>query len=293
MMMLNNNYVLITAAYNEGEHIGNTIESVLKQTIKPVKWVIVSDGSTDNTDRIIINYTNRYHDIIFIRREKKSDEPGFVSKVMALKTGYAALYGIPYRFIGILDADVSFEPNYFKSIISLFDKNPKLGIAGGFIYELENGLLKSRFANSTESVAGAVQLFRKECYEAIGGHQPARFGGEDSICEILARMKGWQVKSYPNFIVHHHKTSHSKRGIFRDVVRQGRMDYTIGTSVLFEIAKCLRRTLAKPYLFIGLLRMCGFIGSYLMRDNRVVTNEVRDYAQREQLRRIKQVLRLI
>jgi glycosyltransferase involved in cell wall biosynthesis len=289
--MLENNYVLITAAYNEAVHIGSTIEAVLKQTIKPLKWTIVSDGSSDGTDSIIQAYANRFRFIEFLRREKTNDDPGFISKVKALKIGYVALTGMSYRFIGILDADITFAPKYYENIISNFRKNPILGIAGGFIYERDGSIFKSRFTNSTTSVAGAIQLFRRECYEVIGGHHPARFGGEDTICEVAARMQGWEVQSFPEMIVYHHKPGQSKRGIFRDVIRQGRVDFTIGNNLLFEVAKCLRRIRQKPYFLASLLRMSGYMVSYLVRDNRVVSKEFVDYLQCAQLKRIKKIFR--
>jgi hypothetical protein len=95
-------------------------------------------------------------------------------------------------------------------------------------------------------VAGAIQLFRRECYEEIGGHHFARYGGEDTICEIIARMKGWSVYALPECIVFHHKTGTMKRGVLGDAIRQGKMDYALGTHLVYESLKCVRRLQARP-----------------------------------------------
>ena len=288
--MTENNYVLITAAYNEADHIGRTIESVLGQTLKPLKWVIVSDGSTDETDSIIRYYAERFSFIEFIRREKTDKADGFISKVMALKIGYSSLNGMPYRFIGILDADIALEPEYYKSIIALFQQNQMLGIAGGFVYEQRGGEFMNRPNNTIRSVAGAIQLFDRQCYEAIGGHRPCRFGGEDWLCEIMARMKGWKVCAFPDIVAYHYKTSSAKRGILKDALREGRMDYAFGTSPVFELFKCLARVRKKPYGVYAACRFAGYTLGYFTREERSVSKPIMKHLRKEQSDKIKQFI---
>lgn len=285
--MAKNDYVLITSAYNEEEYIGRTIEAVIGQTIKPLKWLIISDGSTDSTDSVVNRYANCYDFIEFIRREKTDNAAIFISKVLAIQAGYTLLKSKLYRFIGILDADITFSPNYYENIISLFYKNPMLGIAGGFIHEIQFGQFRSRQTNSKESVAGAIQLFRRECYESIGGHHPARFGGEDWICEIMARMNGWRVQAFPEIVVYHHKPSSSRRGTLSESLRGGRMDYAVGTHPSFEIVKCLRRISQQPYVIASLLRFIGFIEAYLTGEERIVAKDVIAFLRAEQWHRLK------
>ncbi len=288
--MSENEYILITSAFNEAEHIGNTVEAVIKQSLKPVKWIIVSDGSTDNTDSIICQYADRHDFIKFIRREKSDNETGFISKVSAIRVGYDALDGMPYRFIGILDADITFGPDYYESILSQFHKNPVLGLAGGFIYEQKGRQFRNRPTNTINSVAGGIQLFRRECYEAIGGHRPARFGGEDWICEIMSRMKKWQVQAFPEIIAYHQKKGSGKRGFMQEALRIGKMDYSVGAHPLFEIAKCLRRIKQPPYLICSVLQLTGYIVAYSSGADRVVDDEVITYLRTEQRQRLKNYL---
>ncbi len=282
-------YVLITAARNEAAYIAMTIESVLAQTNPPVKWIIVSDGSTDGTDDIVKYYAS-HHSFIDLQRRDDSNKVDFASKVYALQQGYHRLQNINYDFIGILDADVSFDVTYYHGIIKQFESNPRLGIGGGFIYERDKHSFQSRPLNSFYSVAGAIQLFRRECYETIGGITPSRLGGEDTIAGILARMNGWEVKAFSQFIVYHHKLSSSVRGYMKESVRQGRMDYAIGSHPLFELVKCGRRIKERPFLIRSFLRLLGYVLAWVRKETRVVNPAVMDFLKNEQLSRIRAML---
>ncbi len=281
------NYILITAAKNEAAHIARTIESVLSQTIRPVKWVIVSDGSTDETDNIVKRYVSQHNFIEFRRKDGNENTVGFASKVVALKYGYFQLHGVNYEFIGILDADVSFGPTYYEAILKQFSDNPQLGIGGGFIHEKKGGSFRSRTSNNEKSVAGAIQLFRRECYEAIGGIMPSNVGGEDWIAEISSRMNGWEVQAFPNIVVYHHKSSVNSRGFVKESLRQGIMDYAVGSHPLFEIVKCTRRIKERPFFIRSVLRMYGYMQSWLKGQERAVAPEVMAFLRREQLERIR------
>lgn len=280
-------YILITAARNEEDYIQNTIECVLSQTIKPIKWVIVSDGSIDQTDDIIKKYSEKYNFITFIKKDDKNIGGGFISKVNAIRTGYNKLVGLEYSFIGILDADVTFNERYYQDILVKFEQNLKLGIGGGFIYEESNGKFRSRASNNKRSVAGAIQLFRNECYKIIGGHAPLKYGGEDWLCEIKARMRNWEVEAFPELIVFHHKRSTLRRGIGCEIFRQGQMDYCFGSNLFFEILKCIRRSKERPYIMHMLIRMAGFIWATFYEKEKPIADEIIKYLRMEQKERIK------
>lgn len=285
--MSKKSYVLITPAKNEETYIEEAIKSVISQTILPRKWVIVSDGSIDCTEQIVSKYTAK-HDFIRLLRISEKRRRNFRSKVDAINTGYKQLKHIDYEFIGNLDADVSFNSNYYESILEKFQRNARLGIAGGFIFERYNKRFKSRPSNSVRSVAGAVQLFRRECYEAIGGYFPIKIGGEDWYVEVIARKNGWQVEAFPEIRVFHHRhTGTSGGGIFQKCFREGLKDFSFGSHPLFEIFKCLRRVKEKPYVVGALLRMCGFIRAYYKGEKRVVSDEFVNYLRREQMHRLK------
>jgi len=278
-------YVLITAAKNEERYIEGTIKSVLAQNVLPKRWVIISDGSTDQTDQIVAKYTANQEFIKFTRRESKN-YTGFASKVHALNLGYKLLNDLTYDFIGHLDADVSFDREYYEEILAKFRQNPALGLAGGFIFEQRNGRFQSRPFNSNKSVAGSIQLFRRNCYEAIRGFIPLEAGGEDWYAEVMARMKGWRVEAFPELRVFHHKPSKAARGLLRDSLRQGIMDYSLGSHPLFELSKCIRRIRERPFLVVAFTRLVGFAWCYWRRQKRQVPFQFIRYIRREQLEKL-------
>jgi GT2 family glycosyltransferase len=290
--MISKRYVLISAARNEVAYIEKTIQSVISQSILPAKWVIVSDGSTDGTDEIILKYADKYKLIHFVKRESNGQDQGFASKVYAVREASSHLNGVEYAFIGNLDADVTFDIHYIENIISKFSKNERLGITGGFIYEQNGGKFKSRPTNTTSSVAGAIQMFRRECFEEIGGLTPAKLGGEDWIAEIMARMRGWDVEAFPEYEVYHHKSSTATRGMLRERIRQGAVDYSLGSYPFFEIIKCMRRIKEKPYFVGAFVRMSSYFWHCCRREDRAISDKIVDFLRKEQLARLKSYLKL-
>lgn len=280
-------YVLITAAKNEERCIEHCIQSLLRQSILPLRWIIVSDGSTDKTDAIVKKYEEQYDFLTLVRRENQNGYKGFASKVMALKVGFEHLDTIDYDFIGHLDADITFPGDYYGSILKKFDENKKLGLTGGFLLEPSNGVFKDRPCNTAVSIAGGIQLFRKKCYEDMGGLKPIPFGGEDWYCEIKSRMKGWEVMAFSDVTAHHHKTGRYRRGMLHEALRGGTIDYCMGTHPLFLLVKCLRRLKVQPFLLFSFLWFFGFLKSWVMNREHYVEDAVRAYLKREQLKRLR------
>ena len=195
-------YVLITPARNEADYIELTIQSMIAQTRLPLKWVIVSDGSTDGTDDIVKKYLQAYPWIELVRTPERK-ERHFAGKVMAFNAGYEKVKNLHYDIIGNLDADLSFEKDYFEFLLSKFAENPKLGVAGTPFVE-DGKHYDFRFA-STDHVSGACQLFRKACFEEIGGYIPIKGGGIDWTAVTTARMKGWQTRTFTEKTCNHHR----------------------------------------------------------------------------------------
>ncbi len=280
-------YVLITAARNEEGYVRFPAEAVISQTLRPRQWIVVSDGSTDGTDDIIKNYTAEWNFIQLLHRGEGDGQFDFASKVSALKAGYERLKNTDYDFIGHLDADVSFEPDYYERLLTKFRDNPRLGLAGGFIYESYGGRFQSRPMNTSRSVAGAVQLFRRRCYEDVGTMVPFTMGGEDAYVEAMARMKGWHVEAFPDIKVYHHRRSTTARGVIREFFLYGVMDYALGNHPLFEILKGISRIKERPLVAAALLRMSGFAWSYISRLKRPVSAEFIRHVRHEQVDLVK------
>jgi len=281
---LSSSYVLITAAYNEEACIDGTIRAVLSQTLQPERWVIVSDGSADGTDEIVRSYTEEHSFIRLVRRERDGSQ-GFASKVFALHTGLERLNGVAYDFIGHLDADITFAPSYFFELLRVFGEHPLLGLSGGTLLERTQGSFVRRGSGTLTSVPGAVQMFRRACYEDIGGFIPIPYGGEDWYAEVAARMKGWQVLSAPDIVAYHQRSTGEATGRLRYLFRQGFMDYALGSHPLFEAVKLLGRISERPFVMGATARWIGFVVAHLTTD-RAVSKEFMNFLRSEQMRRL-------
>jgi biofilm PGA synthesis N-glycosyltransferase PgaC len=287
--MKSNRYVLITAAYNEEKNIEKTIQSVISQTRHPSRWIIVSDGSTDRTDRIIRSYAKKHAYITLLRVPEKNKHT-FASKVFALRTGIEKLKGKSYDYMGILDADVSFDKKYFKELIARFENDPKLGIAGGNILEFTNGRYNKRI-KTLNSVAGAVQLYRKECFADTIGFQPLEYGGEDAAAEISARMKGWTVKTYPELVVIHHGYVGGGK-FFRTRYRRGIQFFLLGYHPLFNIVRCLFKIRERPLLAGSIVELTGFFYARIKFKKSPLPKNLVRYLRKEQMLRLRSFLKL-
>jgi glycosyltransferase involved in cell wall biosynthesis len=278
-------YAIVTAAYNEEKFIGKLLESVISQTVLPKKWVIVSDGSTDHTDEIVQKYADRYS-FIELYRITEDHPRNLTAQVHAINAGFARLAGIDCEFIGNLDSDVSFEPTYFGSLLEKFSQNSKLGLAGGYIYEEKGGEFRGRSANTLSSVAHAVQLFRRECLEGLGGYKPFSWAGADTYAEVSLRMRGWSVQSVPELKAFHHRPTGNGFGSWRYRFRGGVMDFYLGTHPLFEIFRLARRLRGKPYVIGSLTRFAGFLWAYCSGAKREVSPEFVRFLREEQMQRL-------
>jgi glycosyltransferase involved in cell wall biosynthesis len=279
-------YAIVTPAKNEERVVEHTLRSMVSQTVKPQKWVIVSDGSTDRTDEIVQSYADRYS-FIELLRSPRTERRNFGSKVAAFNAGYQRLAAIDYEFIGNLDADVSFVPDYFETLLGRFERNPKLGVGGGIIIELVEGKFVSQ-SISDNSVAGAVQLFRRECFESIGGYLPLSGGGIDAAAEIMARHHGWQVKTFSDLSVHHHRRVTSGSGsVLSTESRLGRTAYRLGYHPAFALAISASRIFERPYVVKAAAHAVGYLLARLRREKIQIPDDSVRFLRAEQLARLK------
>lgn len=151
--------------------------------------------------------------------------------------------------------------------------------------ELRNGRFLPRMF-STESVAGAVQMFRRQCFEQIGSYCPLTFGGIDAVAEIRARMHGWDVKTFPEIVVYHHRRVGARANVLRGRCRSGRKEYMMGTHPLFMAAKCANRIREYPYVFGSACMLWGYVSSWLQGASRPLDDEFIRFHRKEQMRRL-------
>ena len=282
-------YVLVTPARNEVAFIEMTIRSVIAQTVRPLKWVIVSDGSTDGTDDVVRKYTEAHSWIELIRLPERSQRD-FVGKVAAVNAGRARMNILPYEAIGNLDADISFEPDYFAFLLEKLSDDPRLGLVGTPYRDPVNPPYDYRFA-SIEHVTGPCQLFRRECFDAIGGYMPVKGGAIDRIADISSRMNGWKTRTYTEKVyLHHRHTGTAQQGLLMAKFRDGGKDYAVGTSPIWELFRTVYQMTKRPLIVGGLLTGAGYVWALMRRVERPVSPEMVAFCRREQMQRLRSFL---
>jgi poly-beta-1,6-N-acetyl-D-glucosamine synthase len=278
-------YVLVTPARNEARFIEATIRSVISQTHRPLRWVIVSDGSTDETDEIVSRYAKDYAWIELVRMPARR-ERDFAGKVHAFSAGYARLQKLSFDVVGSLDADISFDENYFELLLAKFAEMPRLGVAGTPFREGERHY-NFRFAN-IEHVSGACQVFRRECFDVIGGYRPVPGGGIDWIAVTTARMKGWQTRTFlDTYCKHNRPIGTALNGVLDASFKLGQKDYRLGGHPVWELFRGVYQMRSRPYGLRGLILMSGYFWDFVRGAEKSVDIELQRFHRKEQVQRLK------
>jgi glycosyltransferase involved in cell wall biosynthesis len=315
-------YALITPARNEAAFIEQTIRSVIAQTALPRRWIIVSDGSTDGTDEIVQRYASQHGWIELLRMPERRDRQ-FAAKAHAFNAGYAHLSTLnsvkergsdgalrsqplaapkpseggspPFDLIANLDADITFSPDYFEFLLSKFQLSPELGVAGTPFLEdherFDQHSYAHQFANSRH-VSGACQMFRKKCFEEIGGYVPVKTGAVDWIAVTTARMKGWETRTFTEKVCFHHRklgVGSGSPGKLPMWFHYGRKAYLVGGHPLWECSRGLFRMCEKPFVLGGLWFIAGYVWASLHRSERTVSHELMRFHRAEQMARLRQI----
>ena len=284
-------YVLVTPARNEEAFLENTIRSVIAQTVVPKRWIIVSDGSTDRTDEIARRYAARYGWMELVRRPEHADRQ-FAAKVHCFRTGYERVKDLEFDIVGNLDADLTFEPDYVEYLLGKFSENPRLGVAGTPFVEGPSSTYDYRFTN-IEHVSGACQLFRRECFESIGGYTPIKGGGIDWVAVTTARMKGWQTRTFTEKTLRHHRIMGTgKTSPLGARYSLGQQDYYLGNHPLWQLSRMFYQMKYKPYVVGGLALFWGYAVAGLRRRERPVPEELVAFIRHEQIERLRKKARL-
>jgi GT2 family glycosyltransferase len=283
-------YALVTAARNEAAHIGRTIHAVALQTLPPHAWVIVSDGSTDDTDDIVRARARPHPWIRLLRLERSTPARSFAAKARAVNAGVASLASLEYELVGNLDADITVPPDYYAFLVQRFAENPQLGVAGTPFVDCGDAptshSYRSWFA-SLDHVSGACQLFRRSCFEDIGGYTPVPGGGIDWVAVTRARMRGWTTRTFVERVCTHHRPmGTADRTRVRARFRHGQEDYWVGSHPLWELARGAVQMTRPPRLLGGLALMLGYLSAWLSNTPSPVPQDLRDFHRREQLRRL-------
>ena len=282
-------FVIITPARNEAEFIELTLRSVIAQRIRPLRWVIVSDGSTDGTDEIVLRYAADNPWIRLVRMEERKSRD-FAGKVRAFNAGYEHVKDLSFDVIASLDADISFDEEYFSFLLEKLQAEPELGLVGTPFQETTGQVYDYRFV-SIEHVSGACQVFRRQCFDAIGGYQPIRGGSIDHVAVISARMKGWKTRTFPEKVcLHHRGVGTAQHGVVGSKFRLGMKDYAIGNHPVWEMCRVLYQMTQPPLCMGGIALGSGYVSALLKRRPRPVPNELVSFHRREQIQRLRRFI---
>lgn len=280
---------VVTAARNEAAKIARTIESVVAQEHRPDRWVIASDGSTDETDEIVASYCERHPwiQLVQVSGDTKRD---FASKVHALKAAVGALGQITEDYFGVLDADIVLEPEHFRVLLAEFEADARLGLVGAQIWEEFDG---KRVLHDTtkDTVAGAVQLFRRAAYEGTSGFQPLPNGGEDTLAELEVRMAGWETRTVGHLqVTHIGRVVSGGRGSLTIRYRRGRNQWLFGYGLVFAGVTSVYRMRERPPILGGLVQFAAYLWAALRRPERPVSKDLIKWLRREQRAKLRALL---
>jgi poly-beta-1,6-N-acetyl-D-glucosamine synthase len=278
-------YVIITPVRNEERYLVETLESVVRQSVKPQKWILVNDGSTDQTGSIIDRASQQHSWITAVHRPDRGFRKAGGGVIESFYDGYALVRDEPWDYLVKLDGDLTFDASFFADCFDRFNRDPQLGLGGGTICKNLKGVLVAEAKGDPPfHVRGATKIYRRACWEAIGGLLKAP--GWDTLDEIKANMLGWRTYSFPELKLHHHRHAGDADGAWKNWVKNGRANFITGYHPLFMLVKCLQRLFTRPYVVAGLGLGVGFFGCYLKHTPRVEDDQLIAYLRQQQMNRL-------
>jgi len=284
MIVLDTKYVVVTPVRDEEKHVASTIESMVRQTVRPLEWIIVNDGSSDGTGRIIDEYAARYPWIRAVHRGNRGFRKSGGGVVEAFNDGLRLVERGDWEFVVKLDGDLAFEPDYFEQCFAIFEREPKLGVGGGVICYVDEDGSKTFEPTPAFHVRGATKIYRREVWEAIGGFWPAP--GWDTIDEVKANMLGWSTRSFDGLHLVHRRVTGSADGWLGGWVKNGRANYISGYHPLFMLAKCTANLVKRPRVWGALALMYGFVSGYVKGVPQVDDPRMIRYLRTQQMNRL-------
>lgn len=277
-------YVIVTPVRNEERFLPRTVESVLRQDILPLEWIIINDHSTDGTGRIIAELAAGHCWVTPL--DYPDDGPARPRRMggeEVLPYGLKRVEPRAYDYIVRMDGDLIFPPDFFTRLFAEFERDPSLGIASGVCHVHERGGLREE-KHPGFHTRGPMKVYRSQCYLDIDGID--HLGGWDTIDEIRANMRGWRTRSLPALKIIHQRRTQTASGALRGRRNMGRVAYRIGYHPLYALLRAARTCFRRPYVVGGLSMMYGFLEGYWLRSPRVEDKKLIEYLRTQQLNRI-------
>lgn len=271
-------YALISPCRNEAEHIRRTLESVIAQTARPTLWIVVDDGSTDETTAILEDYTTRHGWIHVVSKPDRGHRAVGPGVIEAFYAGLAHLDLNDFDFICKLDVDLDLPPRYFETLMRRMEENPRLGSASGKPYNrTASGAWVSERCGDEMSV-GMTKFYRVACFQDIGGF--VREVMWDGIDCHKSRQLGWVVRSWDDADLqfeHLRPMGSSQNNILTGRARHGFGQYYMGSDPLFFTATAVFRMTQPPYVVGGLAMLWGYLSAALRRQSRLDDESLRQF----------------
>jgi len=276
-------YVVITPVRDEEEFLPLTIASMVRQTIQPMEWVIVNDGSKDATGEVIAAAAREHPWTRGIDRQDRGFRKWGAGIIEAFYDGFHVLTCTDWQFMCKLDGDLSFAPDYFAASFHKFAKNLRLGIGGGMLYHEENGV-RTLETHPIFHVRGGTKIYKRDCWDAMGGLWIGP--GSDTLDDVKANMLGWTSASFPDILVHHHRWTGASFGKWGGITKNGKTDYVSGYHPLFLFAKCAKRLFERPYILGSLALGYGYLAARWQNMPQVDDPRLIKYLQDQQLAKL-------
>lgn len=272
------NYFIITPCKNEGLNLPSLINSIVDQTIKPIVWLIIDDGSSDNTPEIIKDAKEKYGWIQSIRLDERARDLGLhLSNVIKMGFDHAISYcegkKMDYDFMGNVDGDLILKQTFFEHLIKEFNNNSQLGVASGGTINIISGKLIHAKISINEPSGGHI-LIRKECYQQCSGI-PISYAW-DTVLKAKARIKGWDTKRFEDNIVTEIRDVNSVEGYWKGYVVSGKKDHFLNLNPLHAIFKSIKYSLRNPY-YIGVVYLWSYFKNIINREKQINDEEIRRY----------------
>ena len=281
---MNRSYLLISPCRNEADFMRQTLDSVIAQSVRPAKWVIVDDGSTDATPAILAEYASRHAWIEIVTRSDRGHRAVGPGVIDAFYAGYAVVRPGDYEYLCKLDLDLRLPPGYFEGLIQRMEANPRLATCSGKAYIEKDWMLVNE-RHGDEASIGASKFYRVSCFEALGGF--VREVMWDGIDCHRCRMRGWVACSWDDpelRFVHLRPMGSTQKGIYNGRMRHGYGQYFMGTSFIYMLANAVNRLNEKPYVLGSMAMLWGWIKSALQGRQRYNDPEFRKFLRRYQWR---------
>lgn len=275
-------YILITPAKNEGINLRAVAPSVINQSLRPSLWIIIDDGSNDDTAVVLEELTleNSWIKPISMPPSKR-DIMAKYAYICRVGFDHAIAYckenNIDYDFLGILDADTQVEIDFFEKLIYELRKDDKLGIISGGIYNNIDGSVKLESKGSLP--AGTGRLWKRECFEQTGFYvEPC----PDSISNVKAILRGWHIRRFNPAIAIHRRRASSVEGLWKGYNRNGWAAYYLNKHPLLVIGIFLYLIVKPPY-YIGFSFLAGYITALVRKEPKIKDSEIKDYYYNKRL----------